>query len=87
MTDLIKRAPDQRSRWAHELRTALGEHTELWFSMVEPTFVAAGRVDGSATVIANSAGWQTVHHENEQPVIRPFPSAVDAVTAAKAVRA
>lgn len=46
-----------RARCAAELRAAIKADTDLWFSMVGSESIAAGRNDGSATVLASECGW------------------------------
>lgn len=78
---------EDRARLAHELRDAIGTNKDDWFSMVEPTFVAAGRTDGTATVMVNQAGWQMVHHVDGKPRVDTFKTAAAAVKAADQLNA
>jgi len=55
---IAKAAPKfDRARCASELRDALNGDQERWFSMVGAEMIAAGRNDGSATVLAAERGW------------------------------
>lgn len=46
-----------RARCAAELRKAINGAVDLWYSQTGSTFIAAGRVDGAATVAAVERGW------------------------------
>lgn len=88
-----------RSRLAHELGEAISTLNDRveWFSLVEDSFVAAGRKDGTATVVGsltepidgvpwNPHRWQLIDHVDDKPRIRPFDTAQSAVKAALGCR-
>jgi hypothetical protein len=74
-----------RDRFADELRAAVKDSADLWFSMSKDSFVAVGRRDGAATVLVTQRGWQVLTHDDRGLRTETFDSAEEAVKAADAI--
>lgn len=56
-----------RARCAAELRGAIKDSHDDWYSQTAYTYIAAGRVDGAATVLAAERGWTPASSHSEVP--------------------
>lgn len=75
-----------RHRCAAELRLATKDDKDFPLFMEQDTFVAVGRTDGAANVLATEHGWQVQDLTDSKIQVEEFDTAEDAVKAGKAVR-